>query len=34
MVIIAAIRKVGPRSHVWTEKEMIEECANEFAEVT
>jgi leukotriene-A4 hydrolase len=25
-------RKIGPRSHVWTEKEMIEESAYEFAE--
>ncbi|KAK3753525.1 hypothetical protein QZH41_018018, partial [Actinostola sp. cb2023] len=26
-------RKVGPRSHVWTEKEMLDKCAHEFAEV-
>lgn len=25
-------RKIGPRSHVWAEKEIIEECAHEFAE--
>lgn len=25
-------RKIGPRSHVWAEKEIIEECAYEFAE--
>ncbi|XP_031566571.1 leukotriene A-4 hydrolase-like [Actinia tenebrosa] len=26
-------RQVGPRSRVWSEKEMVEECALEFAEV-
>ncbi|XP_001625593.2 leukotriene A-4 hydrolase [Nematostella vectensis] len=26
-------RQVGPRSHVWTEQEMVEECAYEFAEM-
>jgi leukotriene-A4 hydrolase len=25
-------RKIGPRSHVWAEKEIIEECAYEFAD--
>jgi len=25
-------RKIGPRSHVWSEKEMVEECAWEFAD--
>lgn len=25
-------RRIGPRSHVWAEKELIEECAYEFAE--
>ncbi|KAG5898655.1 hypothetical protein JTB14_005414 [Gonioctena quinquepunctata] len=25
-------RKLGPRSHVWAEKEIIEECAYEFAD--
>ncbi|XP_049817242.1 leukotriene A-4 hydrolase isoform X2 [Aethina tumida] len=25
-------RKLGPRSHVWAEKEIIEDCAHEFAE--
>ncbi|XP_018570757.1 leukotriene A-4 hydrolase isoform X2 [Anoplophora glabripennis] len=25
-------RKIGPRSHVWAEKEIIEDCAFEFAE--
>ncbi|XP_008195768.2 leukotriene A-4 hydrolase isoform X2 [Tribolium castaneum] len=25
-------RKIGPRSHVWAEKEIIEDCAYEFAE--
>ncbi|XP_066142815.1 leukotriene A-4 hydrolase isoform X2 [Euwallacea fornicatus] len=25
-------RQIGPRSHVWCEKEMIEECAYEFAD--
>lgn len=25
-------RQLGPRSHVWAEKEIIEECAYEFAE--
>lgn len=27
------VRKVGPRSRVWTEKEMLEISAYEFAEV-
>lgn len=26
-------RKIGPRSHVWSEKELVEKAAYEFAEV-
>lgn len=26
-------RKIGPRSHVWSEKEVVDSAAYEFAEV-
>ncbi|XP_074645095.1 leukotriene A-4 hydrolase-like isoform X2 [Tubulanus polymorphus] len=33
-IVVGAIesRKIGPRSHVWSEKEMVDKAAHEFAE--
>lgn len=33
-IVVGALdsRKIGPRSHVWAEKELIESAAYEFAE--
>ena len=34
LVLCCYYRKIGPRSHVWSEKEFIDQAVYEFAEVT
>ena len=31
---LSSIRKIGPRSHVWSEKEVVDKAAWEFEEVS